>query len=77
MNLLLSQGIEKLFFIKQGPLKLMSGNSWGLTKVGEKLLSDLVKFWILSSNIPLAFDKLIQEVSLNYLMYFLVGINTK
>ena len=55
----------------------MSGNAWGLTKVGAKLLSDLVKFWIFSSNIPLGFDKLIQEVSLNYLMYFLVGINTK
>ena len=40
-----------------------------ITKVGTKLLSDLV--------VPLDFDDSIRVVPLKYLMYFLVGINTK
>ena len=35
----------------------MSGNEWWFTKVGEKLLSDLAIFSILSPDIPLDFDK--------------------
>ena len=37
-------GIEMLFFIKECPLKLMSGNKWYSRKVAAKLLSDLVMF---------------------------------
>ena len=55
----------------------MSGNKWGSTKVGAKLLSDLVKFSILSSDISLDFHDSIQVVPVKYLMYFLAGINTK
>ena len=41
-----------------------------LTKVGAKLLSDLIIFSIFPSDIPLDFRKLIQVVPLKYLMYF-------
>ena len=70
-------GIEILSFIKQCPLKYMSGNTWWLTKVGSKLLSDLVIFSIFFSYIPLDFDESILVVPLKYLMCFLAGINTK
>ena len=53
----------------------MSISRWWSTKVGAKLLSDLVTFSIFSSDIPLDFHKLIQVVLLKYLIYFLVGIN--
>ena len=49
--------IEILFFIKQCPLKLISSNEWWSTKVETKLLSDLVIFSILSSEIPLDFHE--------------------
>ena len=65
-------GIQ-ILFIKQNPLKFMSGNTWWLTKVGVKLLSDLIIFSVFFSDIPLAF----QVVPLKYLTYFLTGINTK
>ena len=55
----------------------MSGNKWRSTKVGAKLLSDLVIYLIVSSDIPLDFQNLIWVVPLKYLMYFLAGINTK
>ena len=55
----------------------MTDNKCLSTKVGEKLLSDLVILSILSSDIPLGFHYSIWVVSLNYLMYFLVGTNTK
>ena len=55
----------------------MSGNKWWSTKVGAKLLSDLLIFAISSSDIPLDSHESIQVVPLKYLMYFLVGINTK
>ena len=55
----------------------MSGNKWWSTKVGAKLLSDLVKFSILSYDIPLDFHELILAVPLKYLMHFLSGTNTK
>ena len=55
----------------------MSDNSWWLTKVGAKLVSDLVIFSIFSSDIPLHFHKSIWLVPLKYLIYFLVGINTE
>ena len=42
-----------------------------------KLLPDLVIFSILSSDVPLDFHNLIRIVPLKYLMYSLVGINTK
>ena len=42
-----------------------------------KRLSDLVRFTIFSSDIPLDFHKLIEVVPLEYLMYFLAAINTK
>ena len=48
-----------------------------INKVGAKLLSDLVIFSILSSDIPLDFHDSIQVVPIKYLIYFLVGINTK
>ena len=54
----------------------MSGNKWW-TKLGEKLLSDLVIFSILSSDIPLDFQNSIRVVPLKYLMCLLVGINIK
>ena len=65
--------IEILLFIKQCPLKFVSGNKWRSTKVGAKLLSDLVIFSIRSSDIPLDFHNSIWVVPLKYL----VGINTK
>ena len=39
--------------MKERPLKFMFGNEWWSTKVGAKLLSYLVIFSILSSDIPL------------------------
>ena len=65
--------IEILLFIKQCPLKFMSGNWWWLTKFGAKVPSDLVIF----SDIQLDFQELIRVVLLKNLMYFLAGINTK
>ena len=70
-------GIEILFFIKHCPLKFKSGNRWGSTKVGAKLLPNLVIFSIFSSEIPLDFHNSIRLVPLKYLMYFLDVINTK
>ena len=70
-------GIEILFFIKQCPLKFKSGNRWGSTKVGAKLLPNLVIFSIFSCEIPLDFHNSIRLVPLKYLMYFLDVINTK
>ena len=52
----------------------MSGNKWWSTKVGAKLLSDLVISLIFSSDISLDFHELIRVVPLKYLMYFLTGI---
>ena len=54
----------------------MSGNTWWSTKVGVKLLPDLVLFSIFSSDIPLDFRESIVVVLLKFLMYFLAGINT-
>ena len=48
----------------------MSGNTWWLTKVGAKVLSNLVLFSIFSSDIPIHFHQLIWVVPLKYLMYF-------
>ena len=62
--------LEILFFIKQCPLKFMSGNIWWSTKYGEKLLSGLVIFSILSYEIPLDFHHSIQVEQLRYLKYF-------
>ena len=55
----------------------MSGNKWWLKEVGAKLLSDLVIFSTLSSDNALDFQKLVRVALRKYLMYFLVGINTK
>ena len=55
----------------------MSGNKWWSTKVGAKLLSDLVIFSIYPYGILLDFHKSIWVVPLKYLMYFLAGVNTK
>ena len=55
----------------------MSGNIWWSGKDDAKLLSDLLIFSILSSDIPLNFHDLIQLVPIKYLMYFLFGINNK
>ena len=57
-------------------IKIMPDNKWCSTKVGAKLLSDLVIFSIFSSDIPLDFHELIWVVQLKHLMYFLTGINT-
>ena len=48
----------------------MSGNEWWSTKFGAKLLSDLVIFSILSTEIPLAFHDSIPVVLVKFLMYF-------
>ena len=48
----------------------MSGNIWWSTKVGAKLLSDLVIFSRFSFYIPLDFHELIEQVPLEYLMFF-------
>ena len=55
----------------------MFGNKWWSTKVGTKLLSDLVTFSMFSSENPLDFYNSIQAVLLKYLMHFLAVINTK
>ena len=55
----------------------MSGNERWSTKVGVKLLSDLVMFLIFSSNSLLDFHESIQVGPLKSLMYFVAGINTK
>ena len=55
----------------------MFGNKWWSTKVGTKLLSDLVTFSIFSSENSLDFYNSIQPVALKYLMYLLAGINTQ
>ena len=55
----------------------MSGNERRSTKVGVKLLSDLVMFSIFSSNSLLDFHESIQVGPLKSLMYFVAGINTK
>ena len=47
------------------------------TKVGAKLLSDLVIVSIFSFDIPLDFHDWIWVVLLKYLMYFLAGIKIK
>ena len=41
-----------------------------ITKVGSKLLSDLVIFSLFSPDIPLDFHESTLEVPLKYLMYF-------
>ena len=48
----------------------MSGNTQWSTKVGAKLLSDLVIFLIFSSEIPVDFHESIRVVALKYLIYF-------
>ena len=63
--------LEILFFIKQCPLKVISGNKWWPKKVCAKLRSDLVLFLIFSFDIPLSFQESIQVVTLKDLMYFL------
>ena len=52
----------------------MSGNKWWSTKVGSKLLSDSVIFYIFSSNITVDLHESIRLVQLKY---FLAGVNTK
>ena len=47
---------RKLFFLKQFPLQLISGKK-NDNQIGEKLLSDLVMFSRLSSDIPLYFHE--------------------
>ena len=48
-----------------------------INKVSAKMQSDLIIFSVLPSDIPLDFHDSISVVLLKYLMYFLVGINTK
>ena len=55
----------------------MTGNKSWSTKVGAKLLSDLVIFSILFSDVPLDFHDSIQVVPIKNLLYFVAGINTK
>ena len=55
----------------------MSSNKWWLTKFGAKLLSDLILFLVLSSDIPLGLYKLMRAVPLKYLMDLLASINAK
>ena len=58
-------------------LEFLSGNTWSLTKVGAKMLPDLVIFSIFSSDISLDFHDSVRVVSLKYLIYFLADINAK
>ena len=69
--------IDLSFFIIQCPLKVMCGNKWWSTKVGAKLLSDLVILSIPSSDMPLDFYEWICVVTPKYLMYFLADKSTK
>ena len=55
----------------------MPGNKQWSTKVGTKLLSDLVIFSIYSSDIPLNCHDSIGVAPLKYLIYFLARINTE
>ena len=48
----------------------MSGNKWWSTKVGAKLLPDLVIFSILSSVIQFDFQDSVRVVPVKYLMFF-------
>ena len=64
-------GIEILLFMKQYAFKFMSGITRCLTKVGAKLLPDLVTFSIFCANILLGFHELIRVMPLNLYMYFL------
>ena len=68
-------GIE-ILFIKQCPLKSMSGDIWLLTNIGVKRFSDLVIFSVFSSDISIDFHESIQVQPLKFLIYFLAGINT-
>ena len=52
----------QILFIEKYPLKFMFGNKWWLTKVGGKLMSNLVIFSIFFSDIPLGFQKSIRVV---------------
>ena len=55
----------------------MCGNKWWSTKVGAKLLSDLVILSIPSSDMPLDIYEWICVVTPKYLMYFLADKSTK
>ena len=55
----------------------MSGNEWWSAKVGVKLLSDLVIFSVISSDILSDFHEQIWIIPWKYLMYFIAGVNTK
>ena len=55
----------------------MSGSKWWATKIGTKLLSDLIIFSILFSAIPLDLHKSIRVFPLKCLMFFLVDVNNK
>ena len=49
--------ILETLFIKQCPLRFISGNTWWSTKIGAKLLSDLAIFSMFSSGRPLDFHE--------------------
>ena len=70
INFLTMGLLRKILFIKEGLLKLMSGNTWWSTIVGTKLLSDLVIFSIFPSDLPLDFQESIRLVPLKNFMYF-------
>ena len=55
-----------MLFVKQCPLKFISGNKWWSTKVGAKLMSDLAMFSIFSSGILIGLHELIWLVPLKY-----------
>ena len=55
MRLVCNKHLDLLLSIKQCPLKVMSGNKLWSTKVGAKLLLDLVILSIFSSDTPLDF----------------------
>ena len=68
-------GIETPLFIKQYPLKFMSGNTWWSTKVVAKLQPGLVIFSIISSDISLDFHKLIFDTYLYFIYLYIIYIN--
>ena len=62
--------IELVLFIKQCPFKFMCVNTLSSTKVGAKWLSDLVIFSIVSSDIPLIFQRINSKSDIKFSVFF-------
>ena len=62
----------EILFIKQCPLKVISGSKWWSTKVGARFLANLVISSMFSSEISLDFYELVRVVPLKYLYVFFI-----